>query len=184
MNVYKYESYREYLKVQRKTYKAKEDRVWARRDIIDAIADEIKPIEPKRGICHGVRTGEEVRWFAEALGCEVVGTELGRARKNVVKWDFNKPNSDWFNAFDFVYSNSFDHAYSPVDTMLVWQGQLIAGGMLIIEHSYKHEKAEYTDPFGATVDEVAHMMSGYFDVRTVELERFERKYRTAIIGVN
>lgn len=181
--IWKYRDYKEYLQVQRKTYRAKEDRIWARQDIIEAIADEIRSLEPKRGLCHGVRTGKEVKWFAKALDCEVIGTELGRAGKRVVKWDFNKPREEWVGAFDFVYSNSFDHSYAPASTMDVWFAQLRQGGALIIEHSHKHEESEYTDPFGASVEEVAEMMSAYSDVTIVALERDERKYRTALIGV-
>lgn len=44
----------------------------------------------KIGICHEVRTGVEVKFLRETLGCEVIGTEISNSAtevEHVIEWD-------------------------------------------------------------------------------------------------
>ena len=60
------------------------------------------------GLCLGARYGEEVR--ALKTHCGAVGIDLVEQLPDVVKGDFhNIPYPD--EHFDFVYTNSLDHAY-------------------------------------------------------------------------
>jgi len=60
------------------------------------------------GLCLGARYGEEVR--ALKTQCRAVGIDLVEQLPDVVKGDFhNIPFPD--EHFDFVYTNSLDHAY-------------------------------------------------------------------------
>lgn len=185
MEQYQYESYDKYLRRQIKGYKEKKDRVWAKKKNIKHICKTFPFLE--KGICHGVRTGKEVEWFRRYLRSKhVIGTEIGDAvQKYIVKWDFNEPRYSWLKAFDFVYTNSFDHAYSPEDTMRVWSDQLKPGGLMIIETSSKHEKATKLDPLGITEEELEAMMRKYFaevDCTDLPFKRKNCTYSKICIG--
>ena len=122
----------------------------------------MKKIVPERGMCHGVRCGAEVKWFFDYMKCPVYGTEIGKSDHNYIyKWDFNYSLPVWLGKFDFIYSNSFDHAYDPAATLEVWAEQLRPGGLLILEWSKKHEhtgavskKNNAMDPVSITFDEL------------------------------
>lgn len=183
---YRYKSYSQYIATQKKGYKKKRKRIWAREANIEFLSELLSGA--KKGICHGVRTGAEVEWFRKYLGAdvEVIGTDIGGAKEGlVVHWDFNKPNPEWIGRFDFVYSNSFDHAYDALGTMRVWANQLRRGGTLVIEHSKKHEEATKLDPFGATPNEVCELMEqgGLSDVFIIEMPCWHGdKYTMAVMG--
>ena len=186
MKQHKYRSYRQYVTTQKKGYKKKRDRVWAREDNIKLLSQLLKGAES--GICHGVRTGAEVEWFRKYLGADVIGTELGDSKEGlIVQWDFNRPNPEWIGKFDFVYSNSFDHAYDAAATLCTWIQQLKPGGKLVIEHSKKHENITKLDPFGATPDEVVGLMEsvGLMDVTVHDMPCLlsHDRYVVGIIGV-
>ena len=64
--------------------------------------------EDDYGLCLGARYGEEVR--ALKTQCRAVGIDLVEQLPDVIKGDFhNIPFPD--EHFDFVYTNSLDHAY-------------------------------------------------------------------------
>ena len=186
MKQHKYRSYRQYVTTQKKGYKKKRDRVWAREDNIKLLSQLLKGAES--GICHGVRTGAEVEWFRKYLGADVIGTEIGDSKEGlIVQWDFNRPNPEWIGKFDFVYSNSFDHSYDAEATLCTWIQQLKPGGKLVIEHSKKHENITKLDPFGATLIEMEELMArvGLKDVHMVGLPCWlsHDRYVVGIIGV-
>jgi len=162
MELYEYKSYLQYTRSQIKGYRKKKDKVWARRKNIKFICKTFPELQI--GICHGVRTGKEVSWFRKILKSkEIIGTEIGASIKGlVVKWDFNKPRMGWVGKFDFVYTNSFDHAFDPVKTLQTWKGQLRSGGLMIIETSTKHETKSKLDPFGITGEELEQIMRKEF----------------------
>jgi len=65
--------------------------------------------EGDSGLCLGARYGEEVRGLKSA-GCQAVGIDLVECLPDVIQGDFHDiPFPD--NHFDFVYTNSLDHAY-------------------------------------------------------------------------
>ncbi|MBX3569093.1 MAG: hypothetical protein KF914_13610 [Rhizobiaceae bacterium] len=147
--------YERYKAVQTEGNKRKIDNVWTDRETIAFICDFLKgrgqPL--RRGLCHGSRNGTEVRWFRELLGIDVTGTDISETAANfphMVQWDFHERNPDWVGKFDFVYSNSHDHAYDPAKALEAWIGQLAPEGVLLLEHSTSHSEwgASELDPFG------------------------------------
>jgi hypothetical protein len=153
MKKYKYKNYEEYVNCQKAANKKKSKNVWAKEENIKCIAEYIdkyflkKYANPsiigtcKFGLCHGVRQGLEQKWFTKYLrGCCIIGTEVGETKgKDIIKWDFNKTRIEWIGKFDFIYSNSFDHAYDPESTINVWADQLKPGGLIILEYDRRQE---------------------------------------------
>lgn len=148
------DSYDQYVARQTKGNHDKIKNVWADEKTIDTICDYLKsgarPI--RNGLCHGSRNGTEVRWFAEKLGVEITGTDISdtASQFGLVQWDFHKINPDWVGKFDFIYTNSHDHAHDPKTAFTTWVDQLAPGGKLLIEHTIWHGAAGVTnlDPFG------------------------------------
>jgi len=149
-----YSSYEQYVSVQTEGNKRKIDQVWADEATIDVICDYVRKAIPnaKRGLCHGSRNGTEVKWFSDRLGIDVMGTDISdtASRFGLTQWDFHDENPDWKKAFDFVYTNSHDHAHDPQKAFTTWVGQLADGGKLFIEHTLGHAPASVStlDPFG------------------------------------
>lgn len=144
MKLYKYKNYAEYIKCQTLANKRKAKNQWACKGniafICHFVAVELQK-KPKLGLCHGVRQGLEIEWFNKFLPfCKTIGTEIGEIRgKNVIKWDFNREYSEWIGKFDFIYSNSFDHAFQPELTFNVWSKQLKPNGLIILEYDRRQE---------------------------------------------
>ena len=88
----------------------------------------------EKGICHGARNGLECDEFKKHFpSVTVFGTDLfpfsgrsalHRGKSEVVQHDFSLPKPEWTGAFDFVYSNSLDHARDPVVAVQLWLSQL------------------------------------------------------------
>ena len=156
MKLHKYKSYDEYYDLQVKCNASKIDNVWAKEKYIKKICEYIKG--SKRGLCHGVRNGKEVEFFKKYLpGCKVIGTEISPTAnnyKNVIEWDFHDIKKEWLSRHDFIYTNSFDHAYNPAKAIVNWIKSLKKGGILIIEHTKRHEESTRYDPFGAEFKEL------------------------------
>ncbi len=159
--LHKYNSYDEYVEIQKFTNKRKLDRVWADDKTLQIVADRVKENIPENknyflnGICHGSRNGYEVNKLNERLNTsEVIGTDISETAKdykNLVVWDFHKVNPDWNKKFDFVYTNSLDQAQQPFEAIKTWLGQLKKDGILFIEHSRTHHGVDGVtdyDPFG------------------------------------
>lgn len=186
MKRYPYESYRQYVRAQLDGYARKSDRVWTQRKHIKAIAGLLGPV--RSGLCHGVRTGKEVSWFRKYTGAEVIGTEIAESKNaRIIRWDFNVPRKEWFERFDFVYSNSFDHAFDFPATLQVWVDQLAPGGRLALEHGQNHQKLSVTDPTAIKRWQVKRFMRkcGLRNVREIPLRVWrddKKKHRVVIIG--
>jgi SAM-dependent methyltransferase len=158
--------YEQYRKVQEDANKAKIGKVFADERTMDFLAEYLQRSMPKieRGICHGTRRGLEQKWLAERLSAEVVGTEISETATqfpNTVQWDFHEENTDWLGAFDFVYSNSHDHAYDPRKALSAWVRQLRPHGAVILEHTSQHteEHASRMDPFGVRPDVLPYLVA-------------------------
>ena len=147
--MFDYEAYR---RVQTEGNKRKIDNVFADERTIAALCDWLHSRGPIRnGLCHGSRNGAEVRWFAEQLpDARIVGTDISdtAAEHGLVQHDFHETREDWVGAFDFVYTNSHDHAYDPQKAFDAWVAQLASNGVLVIEHTEQHAEADRLDPFG------------------------------------
>jgi len=154
------EPYDEYLKLQRSTTDAKHRRQWIDNTSIHWIAQRIKdriPF-PQSGICHGVRSGTEQLWFMEHLpGSRVIGTDVAHWSDNTpyqVMWDMHDMRPDWNEAFDFVYTNSWDHSYDLDKALNAWIRSLSVGGVLVLTHSSDHVHPSVTDPTGRTLSQL------------------------------
>lgn len=188
---YEYSSYDEYRFEQIERNRAKINRVWAKEDSIRAIAAHLlKRLDPiERGICHGTRRGDEIGWFRKALSCDVIGTEISDTAKqfpHTIQHDFHDVKPDWIGAFDFVYSNSFDHAFDPKRALTAWMNSLRAGGLCIIEWSRQHgpQAVTRTDPFGAELSDMPGLVKqwGPFQVREIlDLPDIERQSKALFV---
>jgi SAM-dependent methyltransferase len=163
VKLYKYKNYSEYVKCQRAACKKKFKNVWAQEENIKAIAEYLNSFSPKKGLCHGTRQGWEQKWFMKYLPfCIVIGSEIGRTDDlNTIQWDFNIQNPDWIGKFDFIYSNSFDHAFNPELTFNIWCEQLKPNGLIILEYDRRQEHTgeiskgpNKVDPVSITVREL------------------------------
>ena len=70
-----------------------------------------------------------------------------------------------FSRIDFIYSNSFDHAYNPEKTFNVWADQLKLGGVIILEYDRRQEHTgeisrgvNKTDPVSLKFDELIKLV--------------------------
>lgn len=152
-------SYSKYKRIQQEANIRKLESQWARKENIAYLAAYLEvTLSPNLlfGLCHGTRQGKEQEWFSEALGCDVLGTEISETAKqfaNTIEWDFHKVKPEWKNAADFIYSNSLDHSYDPALAIVQWISCLRPGGILLLEHSDRHhpEGATKVDPFGITL---------------------------------
>lgn len=194
--MYQYKSKADYLEAQIDATRRKKDKVWAREENIKAIssllADKYKTFI--RGICHGVRTGKEVEWFFEHLPylCVVIGTEIGEISSPlVVMHDMTERKEEWVGYFDFVYSNSFDHAYPPDETFRVWMEQLKPGGTLILEYDernqhdgVKYRGANRMDPVSVKIEEMSILFTEWSDdidsMKTIALPETNKGWNVAI----
>lgn len=167
MKTYKYRNYKDYIDSQVAANVRKKKNVWAKEENVKFLADYIRLRRPEKGLCHGVRQGFEQLWFAKYLqGCRMMGTEIGDIKgKNTIKWDFNVQKSDWIGYFDFIYSNSFDHAFNPKNTLQTWIDQLKKGGVLILEYDRRQEhtgeiskSVNKTDPVSIRFDELQKLI--------------------------
>jgi len=158
--------YKKYRQIQVEGNLKKIDSVWVLEENIAFLSEYIKnAIEtPEFGICHGTRKGKEQEWFRKYLSCEVIGTEISNTAEqfqHTIQWDFHETKPEWINAFDFIYSNSFDHSYDPEKCLNAWMSCVKMGGLCIIEHSSAHGSSYATvlDPFGAEIVQMPYLIT-------------------------
>ena len=120
----------------------------------------------KKGICHGVRTGNEVYLCQDVIGGSWVGTEIVEELcdgDTVIYHDFSIPKDNWLGAFDIVYSNSFDHSRDYYKTIKTWLDQLTNKGRIYVEWTPWHERlgkrGNLADCFAATLEEVLEIFN-------------------------
>ncbi len=124
------------------------DKSWCSEETISKISSYLvnKYGEEKfKGICHGTRVGKEVKWFNSHLptGSYVFGTDIEPSAtkySDTIEHDFHEAKEEWLNSFDFVYSNSHDHAKNPKKAIGNWLQTLNDNGFLFLEHSRSHGK--------------------------------------------
>jgi SAM-dependent methyltransferase len=178
MKIYKYKNYQEYKDCQKAAYQRKFKNVWAVEENIKIIAEYLKPFDIQKGLCHGVRQGHEMEWFKKYLPeLEITGSDIGGSfKKDIVQWDFNIDRPEWLRAFDFIYSNSFDHAYSPKNTLQVWARQLKSGGFIILEYDRRQEHTgeiskgiNKTDPVSIKFDELITLIPKWIKIKSIKI---------------
>ena len=166
-----YDDYETYRKVQEEGNKAKLAAQFVKKEHIFFLAKWLRDARDAAkggvidfGLCHGVRRGKEQAWFRKRLaGANVIGTDISEtasAFENTVQWDFHDDNPEWQGRADFVYSNSWDHAYDPGKAFRAWAKCLKPGGWLLIDHTRGHmpKSSNVLDPFGATRDAVMRIL--------------------------
>jgi len=159
--------YDKYAEIQIAGNKRKINDVWVSEKSIAFLADHLlKRIGwPSRGLCHGTRGGYEQRWFRRYLpGCEMLGTEISNTAADypdTIQWDFHDVKPEWIDAWDFVYSNSFDHTHSPQQCLDAWMSCVRPGGLGIIEHSRADypDKTSTLDPFGVHLFHLPYLIA-------------------------
>lgn len=160
MVLHQYPDYETYVDVQTTGNKTKLHRQFVKRPHIEFLAAYLNARGPVTfGLCHGTRSGKEQRWFRKTLigGPQIIGTEISDTAtdfKDTVQWDFHDENPDWIEKADFVYSNSWDHAFDPKKAFTAWVGSLKPGGVMLLDHTKDHrpEKGNALDPFGITFE--------------------------------
>ena len=159
ITLYEYPDYETYKAVQTAGNKAKLGAQYVSKDHIFALAGYIRGMRPavEFGLCHGTRAGREQKWFRRKLPGtpEVIGTEISDTATDfplTVQWDFHEENPEWEGRADFVYSNSWDHAYDPGKAFRAWAKSLKPGGLILLDHTAGQapEATNALDPFGAT----------------------------------
>jgi SAM-dependent methyltransferase len=171
LTLYEYPDYDTYRAVQTAGNKAKLKRQFVKESHIVTLSATIDAtIGPVTfGLCHGTRRGLEQAWFSAHLAGNphVLGTEISDTATdfpNTVQWDFHDPNPDWLGRADFVYSNSWDHAFDPARAFAAWMESLRPGGLLLLDHNRNHapESANALDPFGVTYERLVALLDSQF----------------------
>ena len=195
MKIYKYKNYNEYVTCQKEANARKSSNVWAVEENIKFLADYVnKNIKAKNGLCHGTRGGYEQKWFNKYIsGCLTIGSEIGDASaENTIQWDFNIQNPEWINKFDFIYSNSFDHAFNPMTTIRIWFEQIKSGGYIFLEYDKRQEhtgeiskSVNKTDPVSITVDELITLIPVWLDykckITVIDMPVVKKVYQKTVI---
>jgi len=167
MKLHKYKNYEEYRKVQEAGNIQKIKCQWAQENEIKSLANYIKKQLPnaKFGICHGTRRGNEQKWFREALGIDVIGTEISKTATDfphTIQWDFHEVKPEWVNNVDFIYSNTFDHSFDPPNCLDRWMSCIKKqDGFCIIEWTKTGHGDRWSnelDPFGASLEELEQLI--------------------------
>lgn len=161
MRKLEYKSYEDYRRAQVDANRAKLATVWAERAELEWIAGYVRRNIPGAsfGICHGARNGFEVAVLRELLGIEVIGTDIAPTASgfsHLVQWDFHEQNPEWIRSVDFVYSNSWDHAYDFDRCLSAWMESLRPEGRCFLQWSRLHseEGVHDADCLGLSLSEL------------------------------
>mmetsp|Transcript_82055 Transcript_82055/g.265937 ORF Transcript_82055/g.265937 Transcript_82055/m.265937 type:complete len:357 (-) Transcript_82055:186-1256(-) len=128
------------------------------------------------GLCHGAKTGEEVRVLRQKLqegrgpSCNendaVLGTDISlEAAKasmgDVIQFDFHLVNMDWKGVWDFIYTNTLDHAYDPPRALVGWRWSLRnSNSVLVIHRSTFHNTMHIdgSDVYGGSIGDYCSLL--------------------------
>jgi hypothetical protein len=145
------------------------------------------------GLCHGTRRGAEQQWFHLHLAGQphVIGTEISDTAHqfpNTIQWDFHDENPEWRGRADFVYSNSWDHAFAPRKAFQAWFDALKRGGVLVLDHSKRQgpRTANELDPFGITFEGLQELLTDIFGDRatilpSLDFRETNPEYKTRVL---
>ena len=190
MDQHEFTSHRQYVKAQRKVTLLKIrkpiNRVFTSEKVVGAIYDHCNDGKffVQHGMCHGVRKGEELDLFEAVFPvAHWIGTEIVKELcdgERVIHADFSEDRDGWISKFDLIYTNSFDHARHPEQTLNTWMSQLTPNGRLFVEWTRWHAKLgkswNRADCFAATRDEYRRLFDAVGDVHEIEIQekRFVR----------
>lgn len=166
MKIYEYKNYEEYVSAQTEATKRKINKQNCVENEIVFVSSLIKKEIPNAsfGLCHGTRRGLEQEIFIRELEIDVLGTDICESASqfpNTIVWDFNKAKDEWLNSVDFIYSNSFDHAFDPEKCLKAWMSCIKKEtGICILHWDKQHNgRAKASDPYSATLDEYLDMIN-------------------------
>lgn len=190
MKLLKFESYDEYKSAQVEANKLKFSKVFAEDDELSRIATHFAEGVPggRKGVCHGVRNGYEVRFLRERLpGLDLIGTDISATAAdipNCMVWDMHDARAEWVGALDFVYSNSWDHTYDPDKLFSTWADSLSDKGLLYLAYTNLHSDGGVTDQskydaFGCSLDELMGILRQYF--RLVDVLEINERLTTKAV---
>jgi SAM-dependent methyltransferase len=193
--LHQYPDYDTYRDVQVAGNKAKLKMQFVKESHIRILADHLTSLigEVRFGICHGTRRGAEQAWFRAHLPGtpEVIGTEISDTAldfPDTVQWDFHDPNPDWAGRADFIYSNSWDHAFDPERAFAAWLDAMRPGGLMLLDYTKGQtpEAANALDPFGTTLEALTDLLAEKFGDRTrlcpvLDTRKTNKEYRAQVV---
>lgn len=193
--LYEYPDYETYLKVQTLGNKSKIKWQAVKESHIRLLSDWMNRTlgVVTFGLCHGTRRGAEQAWFRSHLsgGPRVIGTEISDTASefpDTVRWDFHDTNPEWDQRADFVYSNSWDHAFAPRRAFEAWFASLRPGGVMLLDHSRDQvaEAANELDPFGISHDGLTALLADLFQDRAtllpgLDYRKTNPEYRARVV---
>ena len=158
-----------YIEIQKEFNILKEENIFESHETLYKLSNYIKSKLPKislTGICHGIRNGYEVFEFRNNLDTkEIFGTDIHFNHRNndpyFFKLDFHESVSKWDNKFDFVYTNSLDHAHDPLKCLKSWCQSLKENGIIIINFTDAHTPAAAGEPeyFSFSIKSLINLIS-------------------------
>ena len=173
MKILTFESYEEYKRVQVSANTLKFSQVYAEDPELKRIAAHFLTHNCNEGLglCHGVRNGYEVRKFRSLMpALNIIGTDISPTAEkiaNCIVWDMHELKPEWVGAVNFMYSNSWDHAYDPNLLFARWSECLAPDGRLYLSYTDLHSErgvSENTkiDVVGCSLDELIRMVQPRF----------------------
>jgi SAM-dependent methyltransferase len=178
--------YKEYRRIQEQGNRQKITQVFADEKTLEVVAKYLENTSPgiQHGLCHGTRRGFEQQWLSDRLKADVIGSEISDTAiefPRTVQWDFHDENPEWVGAFDFVYSNSHDHAYDPKRAISTWVDQLKPGGAVVLEHTDRHtnEFSDALDPWGVRPELLPYLIAKWGSGKFAVTEILEPEFTKA-----
>lgn len=158
MKLYEYKDHNEYVNEQTRANVVKLHKVWVSKQTIILIKSLVN--YASNVLCHGTRNGAEQNYFKEEYPeANIIGTEIAYTATQfpmTVQHDFHEDREEWFDKFDIVYSNSFDHSYDPTKSLTAWKKQINDSGKIFIElMTGDDQKSKSTDPLEISESEFA-----------------------------
>lgn len=193
MELITFKSYDAYVAAQRRTTLHKINRPqgyqpFAGQRAVKTIAKaHLHPVH--RGLCHGVRGGEELDLFERHVGGDWIGTEIVEELcdgARIIHHDFERRRQDWLGLFDIVYSNSLDHAQHPAVAVYEWLCQLSHTGRLYVEWTKFSTRLgkgwNKADCYAASLDEYIRLIEIHGVVHDV-IESRGKQRRIIVAGM-
>jgi hypothetical protein len=173
MKILGFETYEEYKQIQVNANTLKFSQVYAEDPELKRIASHFLRYGRGEGLglCHGVRNGYEVRKLRSLMpAINIIGTDISHTAEkvaNCIVWDMHEVRREWIGAVDFMYSNSWDHAYDPNLLFARWSQSLAPEGRLYLSYTDLHSEKgvnENTkiDVVGCSLDELIRLVQPRF----------------------
>jgi len=77
--------------------------------------------------------------FKNVMFGELKFLQLQKKFAKTLQWDFHEIKPEWVGSCDFIYTNSWDHAYDPREAFKAWCECLSTKRNSYLEHTHWHE---------------------------------------------